>query len=157
MLEKAILFWVWYVMMKSNNTFLFLSYIHFNSSSRSMWYEKVWWRAIIRDGALSKVVIARVVQTCQQSKHGSVKTCIEARGAADGRGADFHWSNQALLAGLSFLTQSVGRFLMTCSQQCMEDFTDLWGFSWTVLQNVWKNLLTCEDFHDLLSEKFGRF
>ena len=49
--------------------------------------------------------------------------------------ASFHWSNQALLAGLSFLTQSVGRFFLTCSEQCLEDFTDLWGFSWPALQN----------------------
>ena len=41
----------------------------------------------------------------------------------------FHWFNQALMADLSFLTQSVGRF------------------SWPALNNVWKISQTCEDFY----------
>ena len=68
-----------------------------------------------------------------------MKTCPEALGAAEGWGGGFHWSSQALLEGLSFLTQSVGRFF---PEQ---------------LNNIWKISPTCEDFPDLLSKTFGRF
>ena len=35
------------------------------------------------------------------------------------------------------------------SQQCLEDFADLWRSSWLALQIAWKTSLTCEDFPDL--------
>ena len=85
-----------------------------------------------------------------------MKICPETRSIAKSWETGYHWSYQALLAGLSFLTQSVGRLFLTCYQQCLEDFTDLWRFSRPALQNVWNFSLNCEDFPDLLSKMFGK-
>ena len=97
------------------------------------------------------------VKPVSRPRVGQWKPALKPKAQPRAEAQVFHWPNQALLTGLSFLTQSVGRFFLICSQQCFEDFTDLWGFYWPALKNVWKISPTCKYFPDLLSKIVRRF